>query len=179
MAAIQRLQNDVFDFEEYYYMLNPGAEDMVGLVDEEVKKHDDFVQRLKAWIQSFGIEATEDSIISYGRNNELSGFLQSLVSIAGVVAEMEDSKIEDFDYILDMRDKYQRKLWQDVFAGRGRIDDDTYIQSFYDSSSGKTKYSYSADNHLMRMFRGICMGSLKEFLYNLLINITFKILSIH
>ena len=135
------------------------------LTDEDVKEYNDFLDTVRMLIQSFGIDATQESVAAYSMMDNgkvLKDMLSDLHYIADTVGKIPDDKVDSFNYILDTRDSYNRNMWSHFFDGRGLITDASYMQSFYDSASKKTKYSYSADNYLMKMFRGAAMGTLEE-----------------
>lgn len=145
-----------------YHLQHP--EDEV-LTQKDIDEYNAFVDHARMLLQSFGIDATQDSVVTYLlRDNgaTLAGMFADLHWIADFISEVEDSRVDSFNYIIDTRDKYKRNQWTHFFDNRGLITDASYIQSFYDSASHKTKYSYSADNYLMTVFRGVAMGTQEE-----------------
>lgn len=152
-------------YSDFYKLLEEHAEHPEdGLLDEKtIKEHDIFIDKCRKVLNSFGIDATTDSVVAYSMiDDKLYEMLQKLEWVTENLLKVEDKDIDSFDYILDTRDKYKTNLWAHFFDGLGMITDGSYMQSFYDSASHKTKYSYSADNYLMKMFRGACMGTLEE-----------------
>ena len=135
------------------------------LSDAETDAYNEYLKEARDILNAFGISANEENVVSYLFSEEgvtLENMLSDLGDIAKLVTEVEDSRIKDFNYTLDLRDSSNRRVWQEFFKGRGLITDESYMQSFYDAANRKTKYSYSADNYLMKKFRGVCMGSLEE-----------------
>lgn len=135
------------------------------LDEKDIEAYNNFIAAAREVMNSFGIDATTDGVIAYlmmNSNNGLEGILADLEWVSDNIIKIEDNKVDSFNYILDTRDRYGTNLWSHFFDGRGMITDASYMQSFYDSASHKTKYSYSADNYLMKMFRGACMGTLAE-----------------
>lgn len=132
---------------------------------EDVDEFNGFVDTLRNILQSYGIDATQDGTVAYLMMNEgeaLYGMLQKLSYINNIIKDIDDSKVDSFNYIVDLKNQYGENQWKHFFDGAGMITDQSYMQSFYDSASKKTKYSYSADNYLMKTFRGLAMGSLEE-----------------
>lgn len=132
---------------------------------EDVDEFNGFVDTLRNILQSYGIDATQDGTVAYLMMNEgeaLYGMLQKLSYINDIIKDIDDSKVDSFNYIVDLKNQYGENQWKHFFDGAGMITDQSYMQSFYDSASRKTKYSYSADNYLMKTFRGLAMGSLEE-----------------
>ena len=135
------------------------------LTPEDIQEYDDFLNNVRMLLQSFGIDATQDSVAAYSimeNGKTLKDMLSDLHYIADTISKVVDDKVNSFNYMVDTRDSYNRNMWSHFFDGRGLITDASYMQSFYDSASKKTKYSYSADNYLMKTFRGACMGTLEE-----------------
>lgn len=135
------------------------------LTPEDIQEYNDFLNNIRMLLQSFGIDATQDSVAAYSimeNGKTLKDMLSDLHYIADTISKVTDDKIDSFNYMVDTRDSYNRNMWSHFFDGRGLITDASYMQSFYDSASKKTKYSYSADNYLMKTFRGACMGTLEE-----------------
>ena len=135
------------------------------LTPEDIQEYNKFLNNIRMLLQSFGIDATQDSVATYSIMEEgktLKDMLSDLHYIADTISKVSDEKVDSFNYIVDTRDSYNRNMWNHFFDGRGLITDASYMQSFYDSASKKTKYSYSADNYLMKTFRGACMGTLEE-----------------
>lgn len=128
------------------------------------------IEEARNVLQSFGIDATQEGVSSYlaakdGSNDysELEGMLFDLQHILNrIKSSVGNSNIDTYNYISDTVDNNGNKLWTHFFDGRGFISDDTYMQSYYDSASKKTKYSYSADNYLMKTFRGVAFGTQAE-----------------
>lgn len=132
---------------------------------DDINEYDDFISSIREILQSYGIDASQDNVVTYLMMHNgavLSEMLNNLSFIADIISNVEDDRVDTFDYILDTKDKYGTKQWEHFFDGKGLITDESYIQSFYDSASKKTKYSYSADNYLMKQFRGIAKGTLEE-----------------
>ena len=135
------------------------------LTPEDIQEYNDFLDNVRMLLQSFGIDATQDSVAAYSimeGGKTLKDMLSDLHYIADTISKVSDDKIDSFNYMVDTRDSYNRNMWSHFFDGRGLITDASYMQSFYDSASKKTKYSYSADNYLMKTFRGACMGTLEQ-----------------
>ena len=136
------------------------------LTPEDIQEYNQFIDNVRNILQSYGIDATQDAVVTYLQMDEggkaLHGMLADLEWIASTIGNLSDDRIDGFNYITDTRDRYGSNLWSHFFDGRGMITDASYMQSFYDSASHKTKYSYSADNYLMKTFRGACMGTLAE-----------------
>ena len=160
--AIDRM--DVANMPELmeYHAQHPEDET---LTEEDIQFYNNFITDARMLLQSFGIDATQDSVVAYLSMNDgkvLKDIFADLEWIATTVAKIPDDKITSHNYILDTKDKYGTKLWPHFFKDRGMITDASYMQSFYDSASKKTKYSYSADNYLMKTFRGAIMGTQKD-----------------
>jgi hypothetical protein len=135
------------------------------LTDEDVKEYNDFIDSARHILQSFGIDATQDGVVAYltmENGATLRKMLSDLEYISDLISKVEDSRVDSFNYMVDTRNPYGENQWAHFFDGRGLITDASYMQSFYDSASKKTKYSYSADNYLMKTFRGVAMGTLEE-----------------
>ena len=136
------------------------------LTQEDIQEYNQFINNVRTIIQSFGIDATQDTVVTYlqmkANGEALSSMLSDLEWISHTIANLTDDRVDGFNYITDTRDRYGSNLWSHFFDGRGMITDASYMQSFYDSASHKIKYSYSADNYLMKTFRGACMGTLEQ-----------------
>lgn len=135
------------------------------LTPEDIQEYNNYLDNVRMLLQSFGIDATQDSVAAYSimeGGKTLKDMLSDLHYIADTISKVADDKVDSFNYMVDTRDSYNRNMWSHFFDGRGLITDASYMQSFYDSASKKTKYSYSADNYLMKTFRGACMGTLEE-----------------
>ena len=135
------------------------------LTPEDIQEYNDFLDNVRMLLQSFGIDATQDSVAAYSimeSGKTLKDMLSDLHYIADTISKVADDKVDSFNYMVDTRDSYNRNMWSHFFDGRGLITDASYMQSFYDSASKKTKYSYSADNYLMKTFRGACMGTKEQ-----------------
>ena len=135
------------------------------LTQEDIQEYNDFMDKARMLLQSFGIDATRYSVAAYlmmDNGKTLRDMLGDLGWIATTITKVADDKVDSFNYMLDTRDRYGSNLWAHFFDGRGLITDASYMQSFYDSASKKTKYSYSADNYLMKTFRGACMGTMEQ-----------------
>ena len=152
--------------DTYRDVLNWMGDPNINVDPDTERKFNQLVALSKKVLNSFGIDATQDTVIAYLRmtNNtaSLQGILNDLDWVARRIKKIDDSKIDSFDYIIDLKNSYGRDYWTHFFDGRGMITDSSYMQSFYDSASHKTKYSYSADNYLMKTFRGACMGTMEQ-----------------
>lgn len=159
------------EFEEEAYW-DPVV--LAEVLENNPEQYNKFLENARYALQSFGISTTTDNIAGYigmskdeehpetMENHVLVNIFDDLLDIANALNKVEDDRIPTYNYIMDTIDGNKRKLWSHFFDGRGMITDASYMQSFYDSSSKKTKYSYSADNYLMQRFRGIAMGSREE-----------------
>ena len=132
---------------------------------QDIDEFNEFVDTIRYILQSYGIDASTEATVSYIMMEEgipLYGMLKKLSYINTLIGKLDDSKIDSFNYIIDLKNPYGENQWKHFFDGAGLITDQSYMQSFYDSASKKTKYSYSADNYLMKTFRGACMGTKEQ-----------------
>lgn len=134
--------------------------------EEEKKEFYDAVDEYYNYIRSFGIDIDTNSITALIASKRIGKLLERLGYIQEVINDQIESgkkTADTFDYMVDVRHPNSGvSLWQDLFSEVGVIVDDQYIQSFYDSATKKTKYSYSVDNCIMKTFRGIEKGSQEE-----------------
>ena len=163
--VIEKVRSNYYgDYPELIAIFENNPEDS-GITQEDVNEYNDFINTIRNILQSYGISATSDTVTAYmmqKNGDPLYQMLGKLSYINSLIQKLDDSKIDSFNYILDMKNPYGEPQWKHFFEGAGMITDASYMQSFYDSASHKTKYSYSADNYLMKMFRGACMGTLAE-----------------
>ena len=158
------------DISKYEYHTYPEEIERLKKEDDDYAKElekafDKFVEDVQTVMGSFGVDANKEGVIAYLMMEEgsvLSSMLSDLSTIAEKVAKVEDKKVDTFNYLMDVQNNFGKNLVEHLFDGRGLISDMSYMQSYYDSASKKTKYSYSADNYMMKMFRGIALGSLEE-----------------
>ena len=144
------------------------------VLENNPEQYNEFLEKARYVLQSFGISATTDNVASYMGmskdeehpenmdNHVLINIFNDLLDIVEALNKVENDRVATYNYILDTMDSHNRHLWGHFFDGRGMITDASYLQSFYDSSSKKTKYSYSADNYLMQRFRGLAMGNMED-----------------
>ena len=156
--------SDYSNFPELiaYHNQHPDEE---ALTQDDIDAYNRFIADASHLLKSFGIDATQDGVVAYLTMNDgkaLKEMLSSLSYAAERIKKLSDENVDDFNYIVDLRNPYGENVWEHFFDGKGMITDASYMQSFYDSASKKTKYSYSADNYLMKIFRGVSMGSLEE-----------------
>lgn len=151
-----------------YTEIDPILEKCALFYDDEYRnanpeEFDKFIAKVSTIVRSFGIDATQDAISAYllrkENGEDLYNILSDLQEVARKVFKVSDNDVDTFNYMVDVKNSYGRNMWSHFFDGRGIITDASYMQSFYDSASHKTKYSYSADNYLMKKFRGVCMGT--------------------
>ena len=126
---------------------------------EDSEEYDRMIDHFIYIMESFGISANREGIIALlaaeDKGLAIAGILKDLSHIAKSIEKLSDDKIKDFDYLQDLKYPSGEPMWKNFFKDRGIISDDTYMQSFYDSASKKTRYSYSSDNYLQKTFRGI------------------------
>lgn len=168
----KKISEVIFDLEHHdfvnfpelleYHNQNPEEETVT---QQDIDDYDQFLGDVRHILQSFGIDATQDGVAAYLTVDEgkvIKDMLSGLTYIADRIAKIPDDDIDTFNYMVDLRNPYGENVWAHFFDGKGMITDESYMQSFYDSASHKTKYSYSADNYLMKTFRGVSMGSLDD-----------------
>jgi len=134
--------------------------------EEEIKIYNEVIKEYLNYIRSFGIDMNANAVVALVASERIGGFLRRLGYIQDVISKQIESgakSADTFDYMVDVRHlKSDVNLWKDLFTGAGIITDDQYVQSFRDSATKKTKYSYSSDNYIMNTFRSIGMGSLED-----------------
>ena len=134
--------------------------------EEDSEEFNDFTDNIVYLLNSFGISSNRENVIALlaqeDQGNVLLNMLKDLQYIADTVSKVSDEKAKDFNYIIDLTYVGGEKVWNKFFDGRGLITDESYMQSFYDSASKKTRYSYSADNYIQKTFRGIFNPNLEE-----------------
>ncbi len=134
----------------------------------DIQNLNEYVDTIHNILMSFGIGGRGDRENIFGllgmgdRGSEIKEVLGILKGIADKIGSLTDEQAKDYNYMLDTVDSYNRKIWDYFFKGRGFISDITYTQSFYDSATHKTKYSYSADNYLQKTFRELYNTNVDE-----------------
>lgn len=123
------------------------------------KKIGDIVDIFRA----FGIDTTQESIIGMLlTSDEYQGTKlgQALANLDYAAKQIIDDLNENSNFLVDIKDWGNRKkgskrnLWDNFFSNDvGVVTEHNYIQSFYDPSTKKTTYSYSADNYLQKVMR--------------------------
>lgn len=155
------------DFSEYPDLIAKFTFDpksVENFTQEDIDLYNQTIKDYQELLQSFGIDASEEHVTALlvADTATLDEMLGKLSFILQQLEKVSDEDLKDFDYIIDTKDKYGTNLWAHFFDGLGMITDDSYMQSFYDTASKKTRYSYSADNFLQKVFRGVCMGTQEE-----------------
>ena len=147
---------------EFFQNLPHWFEHLDSLSEDEMNDYNSALGHAQKVIQSFGIDISQEGVVAYLAMGKFGDLMDKLGNIADIIEKLDDKDVESFDYIIDTKNKHGQNQWSHFFDGMGLITDDTYMQSFYDSASKKTKYSYSADNYLMKIFRGVQKGTLEE-----------------
>ncbi len=152
---------------EHAYSLYSDLSDSTSETTEAVtKEFNDFTDKVVFLLNSFGISSNRDNVVALlaqeKQGKTLLDMLKDLHYVADLVSSLSDEKAKDFNYFLDLRYTGGEPVWGKFFDGRGMITDESYMQSFYDSASKKTRYSYSADNYLQKTFRGLYNPNLDE-----------------
>lgn len=159
---LKEISKHKYSFEDDRYIEAPTTDSS----EEEVKEFYDAVAEYLNYIQSFGISMDTNTVAALLATKKIGRFLERLGYIQKVISKQIESRsksADTFDYMVDVRHlKSDVNLWKDLFTGAGIITDDQYVQSFRDSATKKTKYSYSSDNYIMNTFRSIGMGSLED-----------------
>ena len=134
--------------------------------EEEINEFNDFVDNIVFILNSFGISSNRENVIALlaqtEQGNTLLDMMKDLHYIADTISKVSDENAPNFNYFLDLRYVGGEPVWGKFFEGRGMITDESYMQSFYDSASKKTRYSYSADNYLQKTFRGLYNPDIDE-----------------
>ena len=134
--------------------------------EEDTEEFNLFLDRVVFLLNSFGISSNRENVIALlaqtEQGNTLLDMMKDLHYIADTVSKISDENAKNFNYLLDLQYVGGEPLWGKFFEGRGMITDESYMQSFYDSASKKTRYSYSADNYIQKTFRGLYNPNLDE-----------------
>lgn len=161
--------NDVIEEDgvEHAYRLYQDLSDPDSVTEQEdVDDFNLFTDRVVFLLNSFGISSNRDNVVALLAQTEqgktLLDMLKDLHYVADTISKVSDENAKNFNYFLDLHYVGGESVWGKFFDGRGMITDESYMQSFYDSSSKKTRYSYSADNYLQKTFRGLYNPDLDE-----------------
>ena len=134
--------------------------------EEEIQEFNDFTDNIVFILNSFGISSNRENVVAplaqTEQGNTLLDMMKDLHYIADTISKVSDENAPNFNYFLDLRYVGGEPVWGKFFEGRGMITDESYMQSFYDSASKKTRYSYSADNYLQKTFRGLYNPDIDE-----------------
>jgi hypothetical protein len=146
-----------------YQDLSDPDSDTTKIDPEEFNK---FLDRTVFLLNSFGISSNRENVVALLAQTKEGGtlydMLKDLIYIADTISKVSDENAKNFNYLLDLHYVGGESVWGKFFDGRGMITDESYMQSFYDSASKKTRYSYSADNYLQKTFRGLYNPNLEE-----------------
>ena len=146
----------------YQDLSDPDSE----MSEEDTEEFNLFLDRVVFLLNSFGISSNRENVIALlaqtEQGNTLLDMMKDLHYIADTVSKISDENAKNFNYLLDLQYVGGEPLWGKFFEGRGMITDESYMQSFYDSASKKTRYSYSADNYIQKTFRGLYNPNLDE-----------------
>ena len=160
---------DVIDDDgiAHAYLLYQDMSDPDNIMEEEdLNDFNLFIDRVVFLLNSFGISSNRENVIALLAQEEqgkvLLDMLKDLHYIADTVSKVSDENAKGFNYLLDLQYVGGEPVWGKFFDGRGMITDESYMQSFYDSASKKTRYSYSADNYLQKTFRGLYNPDIDE-----------------
>ena len=142
----------------YSLYRDSSSEDTI-LEQEDIDDFNKFVDQAVFILQSFGISSNRENVIAILAQTEngqaFTDMMKDLYYVADTVSKISDENAANFNYLVDLQYVGGEKVWNKFFEGRGVITDESYMQSFYDSASKKTRYSYSADNYLQKIFRGL------------------------
>ena len=142
----------------YSLYRDSSSEDTI-LEQEDIDDFNKFVDQAVFILQSFGISSNRENVIAILAQAEngqaLTDMMKDLYYVADTISKVSDENAANFNYLVDLQYVGGEKVWNKFFEGRGVITDESYMQSFYDSASKKTRYSYSADNYLQKTFRGL------------------------
>ena len=152
---------------EHAYRLYQDLSDPDSVTEQEdVDDFNLFTDRVVFLLNSFGISSNRDNVVALLAQEEqgktLLDMLKDLHYVADTISKVSDENAKNFNYFLDLHYVGGESVWGKFFDGRGMITDESYMQSFYDSSSKKTRYSYSADNYLQKTFRGLYNPDIDE-----------------
>ena len=152
---------------EHAYRLYQDLSDPDSVTEQEdVDDFNLFTDRVVFLLNSFGISSNRDNVVALLAQTEqgktLLDMLKDLHYVADTISKVSDENAKNFNYFLDLHYVGGESVWSKFFDGRGMITDESYMQSFYDSSSKKTRYSYSADNYLQKTFRGLYNPDIDE-----------------
>jgi hypothetical protein len=112
-------QNDFVNFPELmqWHAQHPKDET---LTDEDIEAYDNFISALRDVLQSFGIDATQEGVVSYltmDGGKAIKQMLSDLSYAADRVLKVADDKIDSFNYIIDLRNPYGEPVWKHFFDG--------------------------------------------------------------
>ena len=134
--------------------------------ESDTEEFNNFLDRTVFLLNSFGISSNRENAVALLAQTEqgstLLDMMKDLHYIADTISKVSDENAQNYNYLLDLQYVGGEPLWGKFFEGRGMITDESYMQSFYDSASKKTRYSYSADNYLQKTFRGLYNPNLDE-----------------
>ena len=134
--------------------------------ESDTEEFNTFLDRVVFLLNSFGISSNRENVVALLAQTEqgstLLDMMKDLHYIADTISKVSDENAQNYNYLLDLQYVGGEPLWGKFFKGRGMITDESYMQSFYDSASKKTRYSYSADNYLQKTFRGLYNPNLDE-----------------
>ena len=140
---------------EYYDLLmNPDTKDGVAVENPRLTE---FLTQVSEDFRSLGFDIFPEDV-SYYLGREKGQFLvDKLLNMYYLLGRLQnvDSSNEDFNYALDSKTAKGKNMLRELSKGMGTVNNVNYMQSYYDSATKKTKYSYSADNYMQKMFRAL------------------------
>ena len=149
-AKLGNLISDVGGMNNLYFAYKDYIEEGYPLDKAFEEKTNDIADTIKA----FGINVTDDNvaflITDTANGGTLKSMLADLKGIADAVAAVDKNTAKEKNYLTDFDD-----VWRGFFKGRGLVTETKMMQSFYDPSTKKTRYSYSTDNYLQKTMRNI------------------------